>query len=186
MSNMSSAICLPPSSPKVDVLRTTIESMGNIVVAFSGGADSAFLGAFATLVLGANKVLCATATSASLAASEADDCRALAMEWGLNWQTFLTNETSRPEYIANNGDRCFHCKDELMDVLVPIARERSALLGLRPTSRQLRQQCGRRRLAVAHLALPPASAASFHGRCRRAGCEASVRALLCLVCSERG
>ena len=130
MSNMSSAICLPPSSVKVDALRTSIESMGNVVVAFSGGADSAFLGAFATLVLGANNVLCATAVSASLAASEADDCRALATEWGLNWQTFLTNETSRPEYIANSGDRCFHCKDELMDVLVPIARERNAHITL--------------------------------------------------------
>jgi uncharacterized protein len=126
MSNMSSAICLPASSPKVDALEASLRSMGNVVVAFSGGADSAFLGAFATLVLGANNVLCATAVSASLAASEADDCRALAAEWGLNWQTYLTNETSRPEYIANNGDRCFHCKDELMDVLVPIAQERHA------------------------------------------------------------
>ena len=41
-----------------------------------------------------------------------------------------TDETSRPAYIANDGDRCFHCKDELMDVLVPIAQERGATIVL--------------------------------------------------------
>ena len=104
--------------------------LGHVVVAFSGGADSAFLAARATRLLGRDNVLCVTAVSASLAASEERDCDALAREWDLNWRAVSTDETSRPAYIANEGDRCFHCKDELMDVLVPIAAERGATIVL--------------------------------------------------------
>lgn len=104
--------------------------LGRVVVAFSGGADSAFLAARATRLLGRDNVLCVTAVSASLAASEERDCDALAREWDLDWRAVSTDETSRPAYIANEGDRCFHCKDELMDVLVPIAAERGATIVL--------------------------------------------------------
>jgi len=112
------------------LLDESLSRLDNVVVAFSGGADSAFLAAYATRLLGASRVHCVTAVSASLAGSEADDCRALADEWGLDWVTVVTNETSRPEYIANAGDRCFHCKDELMDALGPIAAARSATIVL--------------------------------------------------------
>ncbi|MFM7745555.1 MAG: ATP-dependent sacrificial sulfur transferase LarE [Actinomycetota bacterium] len=104
--------------------------LGRVVVAFSGGADSAFLAARATRLLGRENVLCVTAVSASLATSEERDCSDLASEWGLDWCAVRTDETSRPAYIANEGDRCFHCKDELMDVLVPIAAERGATIVL--------------------------------------------------------
>ena len=107
-----------------------LTGLGRVVVAFSGGADSAFLAARATRVLGRDNVLCVTAVSASLAASEERDCADLATEWGLDWRAVRTDETSRPAYIANDGDRCFHCKDELMDVLVPIAQERGATIVL--------------------------------------------------------
>lgn len=107
-----------------------LTSLGCVVVAFSGGADSAFLAARATRLLGRDNVLCVTAVSASLAASEEHDCAELATEWGLDWRAVKTDETSRPAYIANDGDRCFHCKDELMDVLVPIAAARGATVVL--------------------------------------------------------
>lgn len=112
------------------VLDDILARLGRVVVAFSGGADSAFLAARATRLLGRANVLCVTAVSASLAASEERDCAELADEWGLDWRVVRTNETSRPAYIANDGDRCFHCKDELMDVLVPIAAERAATIVL--------------------------------------------------------
>lgn len=102
-------------------LRERLRELGRVVVAFSGGADSAYLAWVATDELGADAVLCATAVSPSLATSELDDCRALAAEWGLRWLPVTTDELSRPEYVANDGDRCYHCKAELMDVLVPLA-----------------------------------------------------------------
>jgi len=130
MHSPDSVIRLPGTTPKVEALHNALRSYGHVVVAFSGGADSAFLGAFAQLSLGAEKVICATAVSASLALSEADDCAALAKEWGLNWQPVVTHETERPAYIANAGDRCFHCKDELMDALGPMALAHDATVVL--------------------------------------------------------
>lgn len=115
---------------KAATLDGILGGVGHVVVAFSGGADSAFLAARATRLLGRDRVTCVTAVSASLAESEADDCRALAEEWGLHWLAVETNETSRPDYIANSGDRCFHCKDELMDVLRPIADRDGAVIVL--------------------------------------------------------
>ncbi len=115
---------------RLDALDGVLSRLGRVVVAFSGGADSAFLAARATRVLGRENTRCVTAVSASLAADELKDCRALADEWGLDWSTVVTNETSRPDYIANAGDRCFHCKDELMDALGPIAESNSATIVL--------------------------------------------------------
>lgn len=117
-------------SDKGATLDGILNGMSHVVVAFSGGADSAFLAARATRLLGAQRVTCVTAVSASLAESEADDCRALADEWKLNWLPVETHETQRPAYIANAGDRCFHCKDELMDVLGPIAENYRATIVL--------------------------------------------------------
>ena len=62
-----------------------------------------------------------TAVSPSLAPSELADCRSLAREWGLNYQEVETHEDARPEYRANGADRCWHCKDELMRCLAPVA-----------------------------------------------------------------
>ena len=111
-------------------LREELAGLGRVVVAFSGGADSAFLAWVATDTLGGECALAATAVSPSLAPDELADCRALAREWGLRWIGVETNELANPEYAINDGDRCYHCKAELLDVLAPIAAEERAAVVL--------------------------------------------------------
>ena len=115
---------------KLADLRAALASMRRVVVAFSGGADSAFLARVATDALGPARVLCATAVSASLAPEELDDCAALAGEWGLRWVRVTTGELDDPAYAANGGDRCYWCKASLLDALVPLADEEAAVIAL--------------------------------------------------------
>ena len=105
----------------LDALRQRLRDLGRVAVAFSGGADSAFLAWVANDTLGPDRTLAVTAVSPSLAADEGADCAALAEEWGLRWSGVATAELDRPEYVANGTDRCFHCKTELMDVVSPLA-----------------------------------------------------------------
>jgi uncharacterized protein len=105
---------------KLRALEDDLHRMGRVVVAFSGGADSAFLAAVAHRVLG-ERAHAVTAVSPSLAGDEEADCRALAAEWGLRWTPVVTHEMERAAYRMNDTDRCFHCKAELMDVVGPIA-----------------------------------------------------------------
>ena len=104
----------------LDTLRSGLAGMGPVVVAFSGGADSAFLAWTATDTLGADAVLCATAVSPSLAPEELADCRALAAEWGLHHVEVETAELADPAYAANDGSRCYHCKTSLLEALAPL------------------------------------------------------------------
>jgi pyridinium-3,5-biscarboxylic acid mononucleotide sulfurtransferase len=120
------------STPVVERLRDALGEHDRAVVAFSGGVDSGLLAYVATETLGADRVLCATAVSPSLAADERAACRELASDWGLRWQEVTTEEMANAAYRVNDGDRCFWCKDALMDVLVPLADQTSAtvLLGV--------------------------------------------------------
>jgi pyridinium-3,5-biscarboxylic acid mononucleotide sulfurtransferase len=113
-------------------LRGQLDELERVVVAFSGGADSAFLAWVAHDVLGPEGALAVTAVSPSLAPEEEAECRALAEEWGLRWQPVFTDELANPAYRANDGERCYYCKAELMDVLTPIAEadDATVLLGV--------------------------------------------------------
>jgi uncharacterized protein len=115
---------------KLAGLRVRLRGLGPVVIAFSGGADSAFVAAVANDVLGADASHAVTAVSPSLAGAERDDCAALAAEWGLRWTPVVTHEMERAAYRLNDGDRCFHCKAELMDVLAPIAAAERATIVL--------------------------------------------------------
>ncbi len=114
----------------LDLLRLRLRELGRVTVAFSGGADSAFLAWVASDTLGPEAAQAVTAVSPSLGPAEAADCRALAAEWGLRWRAVETDELARPEYVANGADRCAHCKAELMDVVGPLAEAERATIVL--------------------------------------------------------
>lgn len=115
---------------RVGALRDRLEALAPVVVAFSGGADSAFLAWVANDVLGPERAHAVTAISPSLAPEEAADCEALVAEWGLRWTPVPTDELANPRYSANDGERCYHCKAELMAVAGPIAEAEGATVVL--------------------------------------------------------
>lgn len=117
---------------KLSLLDDELGRLDRVIVAFSGGVDSAFLAAAATRALGADRVHAVTAVSPSLAGDEESDCRALAEEWGLRWTPVTTAEMERAAYRLNDTDRCFHCKSELMDVVAPlaVAEDATVVLGV--------------------------------------------------------
>mgnify|MGYP001270298957 CR=1 FL=1 len=89
-----------------------LRSLGRVLVAYSGGTDSAYLAWAAKQVLGDDAVAI-TADSPSIPESHKRDAAALAAEFGLRHEVIPTFEFDNPDYAANNSDRCFHCKDEL-------------------------------------------------------------------------
>lgn len=115
---------------RLDALRRRLEELGTVVVAFSGGADSAFLAWVAHDTLGPDRATALTAVSPSLAPEELADCAALAEEWRLRWHPVDTDELADPAYAANDGDRCYHCKTELMTVAEPVAAANGATVVL--------------------------------------------------------
>lgn len=105
---------------RLDALHRVLAGYGSVVVAFSGGADSALVAAAAQRALG-DRALAVTAVSPSLAPGELDEARAVAREIGIAHRTVRTHEIEKPGYLANGADRCYHCKTELYDVLQGLA-----------------------------------------------------------------
>lgn len=105
---------------RIDDLMARLQALRSVVIAFSGGADSAFLLTAAVRALGTEHVVAATAVSPSLPADELASARAFASVLGVRHETPSTHEMQREGYRANTGDRCYFCKAELVDVLLPL------------------------------------------------------------------
>jgi len=103
-----------------DILR----GLDSVLIAFSGGADSAYLAWAAHTVL-ADRALAITALSASFSRHDREQAEAFVRGSGLRHEFIETREFENPLYIANNADRCYHCKDELFDRMQALANERN-------------------------------------------------------------
>ncbi|MGA8541835.1 MAG: ATP-dependent sacrificial sulfur transferase LarE [Terriglobales bacterium] len=101
---------------KADRLRQILARCAGLIVAYSGGVDSAFLAWTAHEVLG-GEMVAVIADSASLARTHLEDALAFARERGIPIEMVKTHELENPAYIRNDAMRCFHCKDELFTVL---------------------------------------------------------------------
>ena len=104
-------------------LRRILEGIPSLIVAYSGGVDSAYLAHLATDVLG-SRALCVTADSPSYPDRHRQLALRLAARFGFHHEIIHTAELERPEYRANPANRCYYCKHELYTHLSAIARER--------------------------------------------------------------
>jgi uncharacterized protein len=145
---------------KLGVLRRELEATGGVMVAFSGGADSTFLLAAAVQVLG-ERAVAATGVSPSLAERELADARALAAGLGARHLVVATHEGERPGYLRNGPDRCFFCKDELFEVLGPLAGGEGLALAVGTNTDDLGDHRPGQLAAAEHGVLTPLVAAGF-------------------------
>ena len=108
---------------KEAALYSALADLPSVIVAYSGGVDSAYLAYAATRTLG-SRAICITADSASYPERHREMALRLAREFGFTHEIIQTGELARPEYRANPANRCYFCKHELYTHLSEIARER--------------------------------------------------------------
>ena len=109
---------------KQEHLFEILRGLDRVIVAYSGGADSAYLAWAAAQALG-DRAVAITADSASIPESHKRDAEQFAREAGFRHEYIETHEFENPDYVKNDGNRCFHCKDELFTCLEEIAVERN-------------------------------------------------------------
>ncbi len=113
---MSAPELAPDLLEKKSKLDNRLSSLGRLLIAYSGGVDSAFLAFEAHEILGP-QMLAVLADSPSLARAQMEDAMAFAHEQNIPLKVINTDEMSKPDYVRNDAMRCFHCKDELFTVM---------------------------------------------------------------------
>jgi len=113
----------PTPQHKLALLQDIVRDIPSAIVAFSGGVDSTFVAAVAHDILG-DRALAFTGVSPSVPQAEVAEATQLARSIGIAHECIDTSEMDDPDYVKNNPDRCFHCKDELYGKLQAIARDR--------------------------------------------------------------
>ena len=108
---------------KQEKLFAVLRGLDRLIVAYSGGADSAYLVWAAHQVLG-DRTLAITADSASMPESHKRDAEQFVLQFGIPHEYVATNEFDNPDYLKNDANRCYHCKDELFIRLEQLGRER--------------------------------------------------------------
>ncbi len=114
-------------NPKEDALRETLAGLGSVVVAYSGGVDSAYLAYVASRTLG-ERAVAITADSPSYPERHRRLAIDIARQFGLRHEIIHTGELENPEYRANPANRCYYCKHELYTQLSRIAADRQAVV----------------------------------------------------------
>ena len=151
---------LPGTHAKLQALEAQLRQLGNVMVAYSGGVDSAFLAATAHRVLG-DRMLAVLADSPSLARRDMEQARAFAKSIDMPLRVILTEELDKPEYQRNDANRCFHCKTELFDGMKALGA------GLGYTQHRLRHERRRYpRLPARAARRAGTRSAGAAGRCR--------------------
>ena len=112
----TAATTIDPSAAasKLNALEGRLRSLGSLMIAYSGGVDSAFLAAVAHRVLG-DRMLAVLADSPSLARRDMEQASAFAQSQGIPLRIIQTEELRNPDYQRNDANRCFHCKTELFE-----------------------------------------------------------------------
>ena len=112
----------PSLDAKLAAAREDLAARDGVVIAFSGGVDSSVVAALAEDALGEDAVAC-TAKSETLPAAELDDARRVAEEIGVRHEVVEFSELDDPEFVANDGDRCYHCRTMRLGKMYDAARE---------------------------------------------------------------